>query len=286
MRGEDRTAWGDMPATGELTTRRVMELVVRLTTGCEAEAPRGVERLARLSTGGFSVISNDDDEDEEDTGMREGPTRRESSPFSLAGLTLLFRCVVVRAGDFDGALVLAGVFLAGLLAAGDLRAGLLGAGDLGRPGLLGRAVFGRRAGLFGAGLFLAGLLAFLAGLGDLGVAAFFCGDRGVLGDVTAARDALRLRLRLVTRFVLGDLDAERLRVVRLRTVTEVSVSTLLFLGGAILACYAYCRCRSVQKPPRRAWNARTQLHAKPIADCARIVTLNALVTGMAIRGLR
>lgn len=195
-------------------------MVPRLTTGCDAEAPRGVERLARLRAGGCAAVSSDDEEDEEDTGMREGPARGESPPLSLAGLTLFFRWVVVRAGDFDGALVLAGVFLAGLLAAGDLRAGVLGAGDLGRPGLL---VLGGRPGLLGAGLFLAGLLAFLVGLGDLGAAAFFCGDRGVLEDVAAARDALRLRLRLVTRFVLGDLDDERLRVVRLRTVTEVSV---------------------------------------------------------------
>lgn len=163
--------------------------------------------------------------------MREGPARGESPPLSLAGLTLFFRWVVVRAGDFDGALVLAGVFLAGLLAAGDLRAGVLGAGDLGRPGLLGRVVFAGRPGLFGAGLFLAGLLAFLVGLGDLGAAAFFCGDRGVLEDVAAARDALRLRLRLVTRFFSGDLDDERLRVVRLRTVTEVSVDKLLDVHG-------------------------------------------------------
>lgn len=211
----------------------------RFTTGCEAEAPRGVERLARLRAGGCEAVSSDDEEDDEDTGMREGPARGESPPLSLAGLTLFFRWVVVRAGDFDGALVLAGVFLAGLLAAGDLRAGVLGAGDLGRPGLFGRVVFAGRPGLFGAGLFLAGLLAFLVGLGDLGAVAFFCGDRGVLEDVAAARDALRLRLRLVTRFFSGDLDDERLRVVRLRTVTEVSVSTLLFLGGAILTCYAF-----------------------------------------------
>lgn len=176
--------------------------------------------------------------------MREGPGRGVSPALSLAGLTLFFRCAAVRAGDFDGALVLAGVFLAGLLAAGDLRAGLFGAGDLGRPGLLGRVILGR-PGLFGARLFLPGLLAFLAGLrlGDFGVVAFFCGDRGVLEDVAPARDALRLRLRLVTRFVLGDFDDERLRedmvrVLRLVAVGDDSVSTLLFLGGPILACYS------------------------------------------------
>lgn len=195
-------------------------MVLSFTTGSPMSA-RGVERLARLRAGRCVLASDDEDED---TGMREGPGRGVSPALSLAGLTLFFRCAAVRAGDFDGALVLAGVFLAGLLAARDLRAGLLGAGDLGRPGLLGRVVLGR-PGLFGAGLFLPGLLAFLVGLrlGDFGVVAFFCGDRGVLEDVVPARDALRLRLRLVTRFVFGDFDDERLREDMVRVLRLVAV---------------------------------------------------------------
>lgn len=213
-----------------LAMRRVIELLLpKFTTGWERVNEGVMERLKRSRAGERSdeVLVDDDDDT---TGMRDGPAFWDNVSFSLVGLTLFLCCVVVRNGDFDAALVVlvvTGVLLAGLLEGTDLRPGLLGAGDFGRPGPLPVGDLGR-PGLFGAGDFVRpGLL----GAEDLRAGLLAAGDlpAGLLGRAVFAG----ARPGLLAAGRLGLFAAER----RAGLLAGVLAAGLFFVGLLLVVLF-------------------------------------------------